>query len=289
VILLTGATGQVGTALRPLLADLDEVVAPARAAFDLATPLALPDLLDRWRPTVVVNCAAWTDVDAAETHEDVATTVNGTAVATLATWAADNDAWLLTLSSDYVFPGTGDRPLLEDDVPDPVNAYGRSKLVGEQAAVASGAALVVRTSWLLSATHPNFVRTILALLARGEDPAVVDDQHGSPTIVADLARALADLLARRPVGILHLANSGATTWWGLAREAARLAGFDATRVHPVATTDRPPRLATRPAWSVLGSSRIDALGIPPLPAWQDSLPQVVAGAGHRAHGRAPGT
>lgn len=283
MILLTGATGQVGTALRPLLVDHDEVVAPSRDAFDLADPQSLPDVLDRLRPSVVVNCAAWTDVDGAETHEDAATTVNGTAVATLATWAAGNDAWLVTLSSDYVFPGTGDRPLLEDDVPDPVNAYGRSKLVGERAAVASGAALVVRTSWLLSATHPNFVRTILSLLARGRDPAVVDDQHGSPTVVADLAAALAGLLAQRPVGILHLTNTGATTWWGLAREAARLAGFDPTRVRPVATADGPPRPAPRPAWSVLGSRRHGELGIPPLPPWQASLPQVVAGAaGHES-------
>ena len=282
MILLTGATGQVGTALAPMLARLDEVVAPSRDAFDLAAPQSLPDVLDRLRPTVVVNCAAWTDVDAAETHEDAATTVNGAAVAVLAGWAAANDAWLVTLSSDYVFDGTSDRPLLEDDATDPVNAYGRSKLVGEQAARASGAALVVRTSWLLSATHPNFVRTILSLLARGEDPAVVDDQHGSPTVVADLAAALVGLVAGRPVGVLHLTNTGVTTWWGLAREAARLAGFDPARVHPVATADGPSRPAPRPAWSVLGSRRRGELGIAPLPPWQSSLPRVVAGAGHPA-------
>lgn len=275
MILLTGATGQVGTALAPRLAQADELVAPTRDEFDLSRPGSVTGVLDGLAPSVIVNLAAWTAVDAAEDHEDEATTVNGTAVGVMARWAAANDAWLVTMSSDYVFDGSGDRPLLEGHPTQPLNTYGRSKLAGEQAALASGVALVVRTSWVVSATHPNFVATMLSLLERGVDPKVVDDQHGRPTVADDLAVALADVVRIRPTGLLHLANAGTTTWWGLAREVARSAGMDPGRIAACGTRDFPTP-ARRPAWSVLGSGRLDELGLDPLPAWRESLPAVVA-------------
>lgn len=275
MILLTGATGQVGTALAPLLRRHDELAAPTENVLDLADVARLPGLLEELAPSAIVNCGAWTDVDGAETNEGAATTVNGDAVAVMAEWAAANDAWLLTMSTDYVLDGNPGRPLLEDHPPAPVNAYGRSKLVGERAALASGAALVVRTSWVVSGTHHNFVRAILTLLGRGRDPRVVDDQHGRPTVAADLAVALADLVTARPTGVLHLANRGATTWWGLARAAAELAGHDPERVRGCSTAEYPTP-ARRPAWSVLGSQRRGDLGIAPLPHWRQSLPRVVA-------------
>lgn len=276
MILLTGASGQVGTALAPLLSRRDDVVTPGRDVVDLDRPETVTSALGRLRPEIVVNCAAWTAVDAAEEDEEAATRANGHAVARMADWARANDAWLLTLSTDYVFDGSGSEPLLEDHPTNPVNAYGRTKLVGENAVRASAAGLVVRTSWVVSATHPNFVGTMLSLLARGIDPRVVDDQHGCPTVAQDLADALDGLVATRPVGTLHLTNRGATTWFDLAREAAHLAGFDPSRVAPCGSEDFPTR-AARPAWSVLGSGRLEELGIAPLPHWHDSLPAVVDG------------
>lgn len=275
MILLTGGTGQLGTAIAPSLAALDEVAAPGRDVLDLSRPARLHGALDHLAPEVIVNTAAWTDVDAAEDHEVAATRINGEAVRAMASWAADNGAWLVTVSTDYVFDGSGTSPLTEDRAAHPVNAYGRSKLVGERAALASGSALVVRTAWLVSGTHANFVATMLSLLERGVDPTVVDDQTGSPTIATDLAAAIAGLVRLRPTGLLHLVNQGTTTWWGLARAVAEQAGHDPRRVRPCTTAEYPTR-AARPAWSVLASSRLEELGLQPLPHWRDSLPAVVA-------------
>lgn len=286
MILLTGASGQVGTAMAPHLAHLDEVYAPSRHDFDLSRPQRLLSELDRLAPSAIVNLAAWTAVDAAEDHEDDATTVNATSVGVMSRWAAANRGWMVTMSSDYVFDGTGDSPWLEGDPTGPLNAYGRSKVAGEQAALASGVALVVRTSWVVSGTHPNFVTTMLSLLERGVDPRVVDDQHGRPTMAADLGASLAQLVEMRPTGLLHLANTGSTTWCGLAREVARLADIDPLRITPCASEEfRTP--ARRPSWSVLGSRRSDELGLAPMPHWRESLRGVVAEqlAGRAANGR----
>lgn len=274
MILLTGGTGQVGTALRPLLRSFGDVRAPGRDDLDLDDPSSIAPLLDRLEPSVIVNAGAWTAVDDAEADEAAATRANGESVGEMASWAADHRSWLVTLSTDYVFDGQGDQPLDEDHPTDPINAYGRSKLVGEEAAIASGSALVVRTSWVVSGTHDNFVSTMLDLLDRGVDPRVVDDQTGSPTAAVDLAAAILPLVTTRPTGMLHLANSGTTTWFGLAREAARLAGHDPERVTPCTSAEFPTP-ASRPAWSVLGSTRRSELGLGALRPWQDALVDVV--------------
>lgn len=276
MILLTGATGQLGTALRPLLARRADVATPLRARLDLDDPGGVAETLDHLRPEVVVNVGGWTAVDDAEEHEDAATRANGESVGVMAEWVAAHGGWLLTMSTDYVFDGRGDQPLLEDHPTDPVNAYGRSKLVGEQAALATGRALVVRTSWLVSATHPNFVATMLSLLERGIDPRVVDDQTGCPTVAVDLAEAIDHLVRRRPTGIVHVTNRGETTWFGLAREAARLAGHDPERISPCGTQEYPTP-AQRPAWSVLGSTRRQELGLARPRPWQQALVDVVSG------------
>lgn len=276
MILLTGATGQLGTALAPLLGVRGELATPPRQVLDLDDPSGVARVLDELAPQVVVNAGAWTAVDAAEADEDAATRANGESVAVMADWAAATGAWMVTVSTDYVFDGTGDQPLTEDHPTDPINAYGRSKLVGEQAALASDHVLVVRTSWLVSATHDNFVATMLSLLDRGVDPKVVDDQTGCPTVAADLARAIDGLVDDRPTGIVHVTNRGPTTWFGLAREAARLAGHDPTRISPCTSAEFPTP-AARPAWSVLGSTRAPELGLSPLPRWEQSLVEVVAG------------
>lgn len=274
MILLTGGSGQLGTALRPLAASTDELVAPGRDVLDLDDPGSLLPILERLRPAVILNAGAWTAVDAAESREAAATRANGASVAIMAQWAATAGAWMVTFSTDYVFDGQGRSPLLESHPTDPINAYGRSKVVGEHGALDSGAALVVRTSWVVSAGHPNFVRTMLSLLDRGVDPRVVDDQHGCPTIATDLAAAVMGLMDTQPTGVLHLTNAGATTWYELARETARLAGFDPDRVTPCPSGEYPTE-AARPAWSVLGSERMREVGMDPLPNWRASLPAVV--------------
>jgi dTDP-4-dehydrorhamnose reductase len=226
---------------------------------------------------VVVNCAAWTDVDGAERSEAAATAVNGTGVRHLARACADSGALLLHISTDYVLPGDSRRPYPEDAPTGPVNAYGRSKLAGERAVVEllPRAGYIVRTAWLYGAHGPNFVATMLELAARRETLEVVADQHGQPTWSRVLARQLAALgraalAGRAPAGIYHGTAAGHTTWCGLARETFRLSGLDAERIRPVGS-DKFPRPATRPAFGVLGHGNWLRAGLAPLPRWDDQL------------------
>lgn len=275
MILLLGATGQLGTAMRVLLSDY---VAPSRAELDLSEIDfdRADEVVSTARPDVVVNCAAYTAVDRAEDEEDLATVVNGEAVGVLAEVTARRGIPLVTFSTDYVFEGSGTTPYVESDASEPVNAYGRSKLVGEKLALeANPNALVIRTSWVISGTHPNFVATMLRLASEGRELAVVDDQHGRPTVAGDLARATLDAVEKRASGLLHLTNEDTTTWFGLARASIELAGLDPELIQPCRTEDYPTP-AARPAYSVLGSERRDALGVDPLPHWQDSLPSLVS-------------
>jgi dTDP-4-dehydrorhamnose reductase len=272
VIVVTGAGGQLGTAFRNLI---PQAVFLTRADLDLSHPERVHQKLNEIRPDTVINCAAYTAVDRAEEETDVARLVNGVAVGELAQWVDANGATLVTYSTDYVFPGTGTTPYLESDPTAPVNAYGWSKLEGEEAALAHPAVLVIRTSWVVSASHPNFVATIIRK-AREQVLRVVDDQKGCPTIADDLAAATIDALDVGATGLLHLTNTGATTWFELAREAVMLAGLDPKQVTPIETSDYPTP-ARRPAYSVLGSERLEDLGIHPLPSWRQSLPAVVEG------------
>lgn len=234
------------------------------------------DAIAALRPSTIINCAAYTKVDAAEEHELDAYAVNAAAVGEMARYAAETGTALLTFSTDYVFPGDASEPYVESSPTSPVNAYGRTKLAGEHAALdAHPDALVVRTSWVISGTHRNFVATMLRLAAERDVVRVVADQHGKPTIAADLATASLRALDAGVGGVLHLANEGATTWFELAREAVRLGGGDPEKVQPCGTADYPTP-ARRPAYSVLGSERREDLGLPPLPHWTASLPGVVA-------------
>jgi dTDP-4-dehydrorhamnose reductase len=274
--MILGPSGQVGTAFSRL------VESPAlvpRRLLDLAhlEDGSLGALIDAHRPDVVVNCAAYTAVDRAETEEALATEINGRAVGRLAAACAARDIVFVSYSSDYVFDGAGSRPYVESDPTDPINAYGRSKLVGEQAmAQAGGRGLMIRTSWVVSGTHPNFVATMLRLARGGTPLRVVSDQRGCPTVAADLAAGTIAAVEAGATGLLHLANGGETTWYDLARAAIELAGMDAGLVS-ACTTDEYPTPARRPRYSVLGSERREGLGVPPLPRWKDSLPAVVSG------------
>jgi len=273
VILVTGGAGQLGTAFRKVLPEARYI---DLADLDLTDLEGLAGALEEVRPAAIINCAAYTAVDRAEREEALAVIVNGSAVGVMAEHAARHRVPFLTFSTDYVFPGDGEEPYLESSPTDPINAYGRSKLAGEGAALAAcPEALVVRTSWLVSGTHPNFVATMLRLAAERE-VRVVDDQRGCPTMVDDLAPAAWAALRVGASGLLHLTNSGETTWFRFARAAVARAGLDPGRIVPCPTADYPTP-ARRPAYSVLGSERRRPLGLPDLPHWEHSLPAVVEG------------
>ncbi|MFC1438119.1 dTDP-4-dehydrorhamnose reductase [Streptacidiphilus sp. N1-10] len=279
--LVTGAAGMLGT---DLLAVLDgvpgiETTAVTRSQLDVTDPAAVRAAIAGH--DVVVNAAAWTDVDGAETQEAAATAVNGAGVRNLAEACAGQGAVLLHVSTDYVFDGKGTSPYPEDAPTDPLNAYGRSKLVGEQAVLellpAHG--YVVRTAWLYGEHGGNFVATMLKLAGRMDSLTVVDDQRGQPTWSYELARQLvalgrAALDGDAPAGVYHGTASGETTWFGLARAAFELSGLDPERIAPT-TSDAFVRPALRPGYSVLGHDRWSAAGLKPLPHWRDSLAEAV--------------
>lgn len=274
--LVTGAAGMLGQDLTALLAaeDGEQLIPLTRAELDITDPAAVYASVDSYQPDVVVNCAAWTAVDEAETQEQAAIQVNGTAVALLAGACADRGITLVQVSTDYVFDGTGDRPYREWDTPCPTSVYGASKLAGEREC--RPGSTIVRTSWLCGFHGANMVVTALRL-ANGEgELRFVDDQHGSPTFTADLAPTLVTLgLDRRP-GIFHATNSGATTWYGFVRAILAEAGADPERVRPISTAELdPPLLAPRPAYSVLDNMALRLSGLPALPDWKDALARLV--------------
>jgi dTDP-4-dehydrorhamnose reductase len=271
VIVVTGGSGQLGTAFRRLLPDASF---PDRHTLDLTTPHRLAGVLDELSPTAIINCAAYTAVDRAESEPEVAMRVNAESVGVMAEFAARRSIPFLTFSTDYVFDGESPDPYVESSPTNPINQYGRSKLAGEEATLAAHPeALVVRTSWVLSGTHRNFVTAILKR-AREQGARVVNDQRGCPTVVSDLAPASLAAWHKEVTGILHLTNTGATTWFDLATEAATLAGFPASVIEPIGS-DEYPTAARRPRNSVLASERLGALGLPSLPHWRDSLPALV--------------
>ncbi len=274
MIVVLGSSGQLGAAF----ARMNDVVGLDRARFDLSRFEGgdFSEMLAELRPTGVVNCAAYTAVDRAEAEEELATLVNGHAVGEMSERCAQASVPFVTYSTDYVFDGSARTPYLESQPTDPINAYGRSKLVGELAALAShSGALVIRTSWVVSGTHPNFVRTMIDLVQAGRDLKVVDDQVGCPTVATDLAQATLDAMEHRVSGILHLTNQGPTTWFHLARTAVEMAGLDPDSISPCSTAEYPTP-ARRPAYSVLGSEVASGMGLTPLPHWEESLPEVVA-------------
>jgi dTDP-4-dehydrorhamnose reductase len=271
MIAILGAGGQLGSAFMRLMPD---AMAVTRAELDLARSDEVAAWMEAHRPDLVINCSAYTAVDAAEEDARTAHMVNATSVGGLARAGRAHGGRLVTFSTDYVFDGTKEGGYVESDEPNPLNVYGASKLKGEGLALAADpTALVIRTSWALSSTHSNFVSTMLDLISKGP-VRVVDDQRGRPTLVDDLATATMSAVDRGATGLLHLANQGEITWFGLAREVAEMAGLDPARVEPI-TTSEFPRPARRPANSVLDSERLEDLGLDPLPHYRKGLEQAV--------------
>jgi len=265
--LILGASGQVGSAMTGLL---PHALAPTRTDLDLFHLDDIQPALEAMAPSAVINCAAWTAVDAAEDNEEAATAVNALAVERLARFCSLRSIPFLSFSTDYVFDGTAKIPYVESSPKAPINAYGRSKARGEELAAATYPnSLIVRTSWVVSGTHESFLSKILVRAAAGLPSRVVDDQVGCPTAASDLARACLDTLAGGTTGLLHVVGVGHTSWYGLAREAARVAGFDADLIRPCSTNEYPTR-AARPRSSVLGTERPDQQP-PPLAPWKAAV------------------
>jgi dTDP-4-dehydrorhamnose reductase len=242
---------------------------------DLTDREAVRERFAELRPELIVHCAAFTDVDGAEEREDVALRVNGDAAGNVA--LAAGDAFVVHVSTDYVFAGDATEPYREDAEPDPRTAYGRTKLAGEDAVRASGAAhAICRTAWLYGAGGKNFVDTMLALAEDRDEVSVVYDQVGSPTWTGHLAPALLEVGERRLAGIHHLTGGGQCSWHELAAATFAEAGLD-MRVAAV-TSEQFKRPAPRPAYSVLGQSRPDTVA---LPEWRDGL------RGHLSERKAP--
>ncbi len=249
------------------LAAGHEVRGLARIDLDVTDPERVRDRLEIDRPDVVVNCAAWTDVDGAEDHPDAADLVNGEGAANVAEAAASVDARVLYVSSDYVFDGTKGEPYVESDPPAPISAYGRSKLKGEEATLfANPRAFVVRTSWLFGAGGPNFVETMLRAGETEGKVLVVHDQVGCPTWTTHLSVALVRLLDTDRFGIHHMAATGHCSWYDFAREIFDRAAMEVVTLS--ATTEMLGRKAPRPAFSALESEYEDAIELPP---WQEGL------------------
>ena len=279
-ILLTGAAGQLGQELRPLLDRLGALVRVDRAvphrdegmlARDLGEPGGVATLLDEIRPDLIVNAAAYTAVDAAEEHRDRAFRLNAELPGQLAQWAAAGNAFLLHYSTDYVFPGDLDRPYLESDPVGPLNVYGESKLAGERAVAASGCRhLTVRTSWVWSGQGNNFVLTMLRLAAERPGLSIVDDQVGCPTWARNLAAASVHMMQRATAtdgddlcGLYHYCDADAVSWFefaGRVFDVARDVGL-LDEVPALSAVDSAgfPQKARRPAWSVLDTTRAETL------------------------------
>ena len=286
-LLLLGKNGQVGWELQRALAPLGELIALDSQDADFAQPESLAATVRAVAPDIIVNAAAYTAVDKAESEPALAMAVNATAPAVLAREAAALGAWLLHFSSDYVFDGSGSAPWVEDSPTGPLNVYGRSKLEGELAVRASGCRhLILRTSWVYAARGGNFAKTMLRLAAERDQLSVVNDQFGAPTgadLLADIAaHALRTALARPQVsGTYHVAAAGETSWHGYAQrviEFARVAGRP-LKVTDDAITAVPssafPTPARRPANSRLNTQKFrDTFGLS-LPAWQAGVERML--------------
>ena len=239
-----------------------DVVALARRDLDIADADAVRTAIAGASPDAVVNCAAWTDVDGAEEHEEAATLVNGTGAGNVAAAAP----FIVHVSSDYVFDGTATAPYVEGDATGPRSAYGRSKLAGEVAVADAGEHAIVRSSWLFGTHGKNFVATMLKLAEDRDEVNVVADQFGCPTYTGHLAPALVEIAERHVTGVLHVSGGGQCSWHELAQATFEEAGTGTT-AQPVTTAEF-PRPAPRPAWSVLRSTRPEA---PVLPYWRHGL------------------
>ncbi len=286
-ILMTGATGQLGKDLLPLLQEQGEVVAVSRADCDLSSADAVRKVVAEVRPSVIVNPAAYTAVNDAEAQRELAYAINGTAAGILAEEARKFGAMFVHYSTDYVFDGGKPGAYTEDDEPAPLNVYGASKLAGERAvAAAGGRYLVLRTSWVYGANGNNFLLTIRRLAREREELKIVDDQVGAPTSSIDIARATARLVRQYvavaedafPAGLYHMTAAGTVSWCGFARAIVAALGehesFQLQRIVAIGSSEYPTP-ARRPLNSLLCNGKFERTFGFRLGSWQSGLAEVI--------------
>ena len=279
-ILVTGADGQLGRELRKAGAgSANNYIFTDVAELDITDEAAVERFVAENRIEIVVNCAAYTDVERAEEEEEAAYAVNCTAVKNLADAAARHGATLVHISTDYVFDGRGSTPYTEDMPALPQSAYGRTKLAGEQAVIASGCRyLIFRTAWLYSEYGVNFLKTMLRLTAERESLSVVADQIGTPTCAADLARAVFDIVEGGKYegneGIYHFTDEGCCSWYDFATAIAEAAGHTDCRITPCRSAEYPSR-AVRPAYSVLDKGKYKRTFGADIPHWRESMKRCI--------------
>lgn len=280
-VLLIGGSGQLGRSLQDVeWGPSIEVFAPSIRELDVRIPSAVSSYIAHTQPSFVVNASAWTNVPGAEIEYDEAMKLNSEAVRNIAAACKENNSALVHVSTDYVFDGMKSAPYTESDLCNPLNAYGKSKLAGEQEIVFSGLQdyFTIRTSWLYSKYGKNFVKTISRKALAGEPVSITNDQYGSPTFAGDLASAIVALVAESPEsGIYNFSNTGVASWFELGQEIYRNMGSDVNLVSAKETEESELR---RPAFSPLDTSKWLETGLYPLTPWRESLvreiPTIVA-------------
>jgi dTDP-4-dehydrorhamnose reductase len=287
IFLITGANGQVGWELQRTLSTLGSIVAIDREELDLTNPELIRSYVRDLEPNVIVNAAAYTAVDQAEREEELAHKINADAPRILAEEAKRLQAVFISYSTDYVFDGTAKQAYTEQSQPNPLGAYGRTKLAGDEAVKgAGGAYLIFRTSWVYGNRGKNFYLTMLRLAAEGKPIRVVDDQIGSPTWSRAIAEATAQVIklvsgsgsslfdaASEVSGIYNLVSTGETSWFGFAKSILEQHG-DASQLFPI-TTDQYPTMTRRPQYSVLSTEKLQRIFGIRMPHWQESLTRVM--------------
>ena len=279
-VLITGGSGQLAMAITyAAKGSANSYICTTHDEVDICHSESIIEAIERHQIDTIINCAAYTNVDGAEDDQARATQINGSAVATLAQICRDRHITLIHISTDYVFGGDSRRttPYAESDAIAPINAYGRSKAMGERAVVACGG-IVIRTSWLYAPWGKNFVRTILRLANEREELSVVDDQRGTPTSALGLARMLVAIVDNNSTelmeGIYHYSDKGETTWCDFAREIVAQADIESCTITACSTAERNMR-AERPAYSVLNTTRIATIRGVEIAPWQQRLQEVI--------------
>ncbi|MGQ0543059.1 MAG: dTDP-4-dehydrorhamnose reductase [Blastocatellia bacterium] len=277
-ILITGANGMVArAAIEHCRFSGDDVVALARQQLDIADRAKVFDTIAAETPDTILNCAAFTDVDGAETNKDVCYSANSTGAENLAAAAKEYGSVFVTISTDYVFDGKKEGFYTETDVPNPQGVYAESKLDGERRAISMNPdSIVVRSGWIYGEGGTNFLSVMHNLLADGKAITAIHDAFGTPTFAVDLAARLRELAVKKTDGIFHVTNSGeGTSYLGFAEKVCEAGGFDVGLVKPVSNCDL-KRPAPRPANSRMRSVREEEAGLPPMPSWADSLAKFIS-------------
>jgi dTDP-4-dehydrorhamnose reductase len=280
-LLVTGVTGQLGgEVVAALKSQGHDVIAADRERMNFLQPRQAAAVVHAEQPDWVINCAAYTQVDQAESEPDTAFTINRDTPAQLGRAVADYGGRFLQLSTDFVFDGSKTRPYVEDDKPNPLGVYGQSKLEGERAVLdALPNAIILRTAWVYGVHGHNFVKTMLRLAGEGKPLRVVSDQIGTPTWTRDIVMAITALIERQAAGVFHFTAAGETSWQGFANaifEEAVAAGIElqTTQAEPIPTSEY-PTAATRPAYSVLNTEKIRPCLPVSIPGWRDSLKKML--------------